>query len=213
MGSADCVTFNGVTFRRYPDSENWPDRSYYTPGIADRQRGVGRLHQEVWKAAHGPIPEGYHIHHKDEDPLNNSLANLACISAAEHHAEHATPGVFPTWLEAAHPLALERAAEWHRSEEGRAWHQEHGKRVWEGREFSSFTCEQCGGEYKSRAAHGGNRFCSNNCKAKWRKASGVDDEDRTCAFCGNPFRINKYAAARTCSRICGQGLRRQQPAR
>ncbi|MFL4491554.1 HNH endonuclease signature motif containing protein [Streptomyces sp. VTCC 41912] len=212
MGAVDRVIFNGVIFRRYPDSDNWPDRSYFTPGIADRQRGVGRLHQEIWKAVHGPIPEGYHIHHKDENTLNNSPDNLACISAAEHNAEHAAPGVFPPWLEAVHLLALERAAEWHRSEEGRAWHREHGRRCWEGREYSSFTCEQCGAEYKSRAGQGQNRFCSNSCKSQWRRVSGVDNEDRTCGYCGQVFRINKYAKARTCSRVCGQGLRRQRAA-
>ncbi|WP_373304934.1 HNH endonuclease signature motif containing protein [Streptomyces noursei] len=214
MGASERVVFRGVTFRRYPDSKNWADRWYFTPGVADRQRGVGRLHQEIWKAANGSIPKGHHVHHRDENPLNNDLDNLECLPGREHNHNHSadsSPEVAAARL-AGLVAGRERAAEWHRSEEGRAWHREHGKRVWDGRQAEVFTCEQCGAEYQSRAAQGHNRFCSNNCKTKWRKASGVDDEDRACAFCGNTFRINKYAVARACSRVCGQGLRRQRAA-
>jgi hypothetical protein len=216
MGQVDRVVFRGVTFRRYPDSENWADRSYFTPGIADRQRGIGRLHQEVWKAAHGPIPDGHHIHHKDQDPLNNSLDNLACLPGREHvHGHHGTsaPEVVAARL-AGLDRARVAAAEWHRSEAGRTWHADHGKRTWDNAQATPYVCEQCGGEYESRARQGDghNRFCSNNCKTKWRKACGVDDEDRICGYCGDVFRINKYAKARTCSRVCGARLRRQRAA-
>ena len=45
-------------------------------------------HRWVWEQAHGPIPEGHHIHHKDENPLNNQLDNLECLPAVHHRNLH-----------------------------------------------------------------------------------------------------------------------------
>lgn len=57
--------FNGVIYHRYPG------RLYYYSG----RRGLQGLHQEVWKAAHGPIPEGHDIHHVNGNHDDNSLDN------------------------------------------------------------------------------------------------------------------------------------------
>lgn len=64
---------------------------------ADR-RGAGprkthKLHRVVWEAAHGPIPPGtgWHIHHIDHDPGNNTLANLRLMTVAEHNRHHHRP--------------------------------------------------------------------------------------------------------------------------
>lgn len=213
MGRVDQVVFRGVTFRRYPDSNNWAERSYFTPGIGDRQRGIQRLHQEVWKEAHGPIPDGHHVHHRDENPLNNSIDNLECLPGREHHSHHVGHRDLHAPERLAHLASIRPlAAEWHRSEEGRAWHVEHGKQAWAKREAVRRTCDQCGSEFDSITRRDNDHFCSNNCKTKWRRASGVDDEDRKCAYCQNTFRANKYARSRTCSRVCGQQLRRRREA-
>lgn len=42
----------------------------------------------VWEAAHGPIPRGLVLHHKDRDPLNDDLENLVLLTRSEHAAEH-----------------------------------------------------------------------------------------------------------------------------
>ncbi len=187
MGTTDCVVFRGVTFR-YPEVPNWPDRSYFTPGIADRQRGDPAPPSEIWKAAHGPIPDGFHVHHRDENPLNNSPTNLVCISAAEHHAEHAAPGVFPPWLAAVHSQALELAGRVAQIR-GRARLAPGARQAGMGsRQPVRRSCIQCQDEFESITLRENDRFCSNNCKTKWRKASGVDDEDRTCEYCGGVFR-------------------------
>ncbi|MEV5289928.1 HNH endonuclease signature motif containing protein [Streptomyces sp. NPDC053741] len=201
----DAVVFNGIKFRRYPDAPGLSDRRYYVPGIADRQQGIRRLHEEIWKAAHGrDIPEGHHVHHADGNHLNNDPGNLVCISADEHREHHAEErrGVVRLdqleHLDAIRPLA----AEWHGSEEGRAWHREHGARTWEGREEQPRTCEQCGEGYGTIASHGNERFCSNKCKSAWRRAAGFDNEPRTCEQCGEVWTVNRYSRARFCGRAC-----------
>lgn len=204
MSRVETITFQGVRFRRYPDADGWAERSYYSPGIADRQRGIGRLHEEIWKAEHGPIPDGYHVHHIDHDPLNNDLANLACITAAEHKSHHSEGREDlrdPEWLDHLDTIRP-KAIEWHRSDEGRAWHREHGARTWHHREVHARTCEHCGEAYETRSAHGHERFCSDRCRAAARRASGVDDVERACECCGSAFMVNRYESKRFCGRSC-----------
>lgn len=203
----DVVVFNGIKFRRYPDAKWACDRSYYVPGITDRQRGFGRLHEEIWKSAHGEIPDGCHIHHADGDALNNDIANLVCLDADEHRALHVedrhASGVYRTDARLAHLAAIRpEAAKWHRSDEGRAWHREHGRATWVDRQPAEATCEQCGARYNTLAAQRHDRFCSNACKSAWRRATGVDDEERACPQCGGVFRVNRYSKQRFCGRSC-----------
>lgn len=44
--------------------------------------------RNIWAYFNGPIPEGYHIHHKDGDPTNNHVENLDCIPSPEHTKIH-----------------------------------------------------------------------------------------------------------------------------
>lgn len=128
----EAVEFNGITFRRYPDSDNAAHARYFKPGGQWINKGVQALHQEVWKAAHGPIPDGYEVHHRDRDFTNNDLANLECIPRADHRAEHAEEfsRIMRSERQLAHLAAIRPlASAWHRSEEGRAWHREHARKV------------------------------------------------------------------------------------
>lgn len=64
-------------------------------------------------------------------------------------------------------------------------------------------CEWCGEEYESSSnvAHK-QRFCSNKCKMKWRRANGLDREQRVCVFCGKTFTCNKTLSTKFCSKRC-----------
>ncbi len=166
-----------------------------------------RLHVYIWRKEHGEIPEGYHVHHVDGDKNNNRSDNLTCISGNEHSLHHMQDRVknhrevFDRALEKARP----KAAEWHKSEQGREWHRLQYKKTEE--RFHAerdFICLVCGKPFKSTKA--GSKFCSNNCKATARRRSGVDNETRICAVCGNQFTTNKYSKARTCSRGCRNKL-------
>lgn len=50
-----------------------------------------REHRLVWEKHNGSIPEGYVIHHKDGNGLNNSIENLEMMTRAEH-VRHHDPG-------------------------------------------------------------------------------------------------------------------------
>lgn len=46
------------------------------------------LHRLIYEEEYGKIPDGYHIHHKDGDKLNNNIDNLECLSASNHGKTH-----------------------------------------------------------------------------------------------------------------------------
>lgn len=210
--AVEVALYKGIKFRRYPQSENWSDRMYFRPNGRLIQEGMEALHREIYKDYHGAIPDGYHVHHKDENSLNNSPENLEAITAKEHFELHGPP----QWesrekmlehLDRARLLAIE----WHKTEAGIAWHKELGRRSWENREESNYVCEWCGKSYTSLKV-GAVRFCSAVCRSAERRANGIDNEQRECEWCGEEFSINKYESSTTCSRSCGAYLREQRKA-
>lgn len=207
MSTAQTIVFNGITFRRYPDSQTAADRRYYKPSGADRKRGVGALHQEVWKAANGrDIPAGHHVHHADHDADNNDPSNLVLITASDHASHHGQdPARRPAQLRAM-GIAQEAAKEWHGTDEGLAWHSEHAREIWANKALEDKVCEHCGETYSVRTI-GKASYCSNRCKSAARRESGVDDETRQCAICGERYTCNRYSKGRTCSRKCRVALR------
>ena len=46
-------------------------------------------HHIVWKKFFGDIPDGFIIHHKDGNKLNNDISNLVLMSLKEHARMHA----------------------------------------------------------------------------------------------------------------------------
>jgi hypothetical protein len=97
--------------------------------------------------------------------------------------------------------AQEAAKAWHASEEGRAWHVAHGKAGWVDRPVSDAVCQQCGATFETPFP-GRTKYCSNKCKTAARYASGVDNEQRACGVCGQPFMANKYQISNYCGKPC-----------
>lgn len=46
------------------------------------------LHRDVWEHFNGKIPEGYDVHHINENKHDNRIENLECIGKAEHTRLH-----------------------------------------------------------------------------------------------------------------------------
>ena len=195
----ETVVFKSITYYRYPKAARRSDRVYF-------KRQGKYLHRAIWEDAHGPIPAGCFIHHRNSDPLDNSLDNLALVASSEHLSHHKGERVYDLeHLARIRPLA----ARWHSSKEGRQWHAEHGRRVMAGLELLPKNCAQCGRNFMAKGRRTTDRFCSSACKTSARRATGKDSELRSCPVCGAIYVSNKYARARTCSRKCGAVLRAQ----
>lgn len=201
MAKSETIVFNGIKFRRYPEAKQRAHQVYYWPGGNHRKRGIGSLHQEIWRAEHGEIPEKHAIHHVDENPLNNDLSNLEAIPISKHSSLHMSDSKHlkrqRKHIDKIRPLAKE----WHSSPEGIEWHKQHVKNsLWKNRKLIEYICEQCGQEFTSFNKVGV-RFCSNNCKSQWRRDSGVDNIEKCCIVCDNKF-IAKDRRVEHCSRKC-----------
>jgi len=46
------------------------------------------LHRDIYEKAHGPIPDGLEVHHKNEDKTDNRLGNLELMRSSDHGKLH-----------------------------------------------------------------------------------------------------------------------------
>lgn len=197
----DRITYRGVVYTRSKG------RPYYSaPRGHD---GESLLHRQIYADHHGPIPDGYLVHHADHDKSNNDPSNLVALTRKEHAAEHRNDELWSSDEWQAHLTEIrEKATEWHRSDEGRAWHREHGRKVWEGRERFDKPCEHCGSVFPAATRRA--RFCGRNCiaAARRRRVRVVSE----CAECGKPFEQSEALRQVTCGPSCGgkRGARKRR---
>ena len=202
MKKVDVVDVGGFSWRRYPQSKNASDRRYYKSCAFGKVPKY--LHRWVWEQCYGEIPQGFEIHHKDEDTSNNSIDNLECVSKEQHNQLHSSKSwsdrdAMFVHLEKIRPLSKS----WHSSQDGLAHHKEIGALAYKSHIPVDRKCDNCGVDFKSKQIGNIDRFCSNKCKSAWRRLSGVDNVDKPCIVCGNVFTSNKYSKTQTCSRKCG----------
>lgn len=190
------ATYNGIVF-------TMDKRTGYYLSTVNFENGRKRLHRYVWECEHGQaIPDGMDVHHKDGDKSNNEIWNLEVITRSEHRAKHDAmdPSISDFRRKNVIEKALPAANRWHGSEEGIKWHKEQGVKAYAKREPRQYICSWCGSEFHTKHVYseGDNTFCSNKCKAAFRRDSGVDNEVRRCAICGREYIANKYSKVKYC---------------
>lgn len=120
-------------------------RWYYDHRMGRYRNSTGiPLARAVWTHVHGPIPDGYDVHHVDGDKANDDPANLALVEHHEHRNSH--------------------AAENGRKSNGNA---AGAAAMWAARAADSRICEHCGAAYESRATY--SSYCGPNCRAAARR--------------------------------------------
>lgn len=160
------IDFNGFRFRL--------SGNYYRRNVWG-SKGPSNLHRAVWEFHNGPIAEGIEVHHIDGDTFNNDVSNLECVPMHEHQRVHMLERIARGEIQPPSAKALEKAAEWHKSDEGREWHSQNAAKAWGKRAWHPVDCQQCGQPfftpYPTRA-----KFCHANCRAvalRQRRGAGV----------------------------------------
>lgn len=197
--NADYIIEDGIYFYKETNS------GYYLGNVpipGRKRKYPMRLHVYVWQKYNGEVPKGYHVHHKDENKDNNDISNLELLKAYDHLSHHASEENRVEFSrrnmnEVARPAAIA----WHKSEAAKDFHKSQyenvSKEIW----LAPVTkvCEICGKEYTTTHAKAStSRFCSNNCKATFRRRSGADKIEYTCPQCGKTYLKYKYSKAVLC---------------
>lgn len=192
----DLACVDGYSFRR--DKKT----GYYLSSkkIGGRRK---RLHVYIWEKEHGKVPKGTAVHHVDEDKRNNELSNLTILPNSDHATLHdyTLSDDDREWRRKnVVQNAMPAAKEWHSSEEGKAWHSQHAKETMRKRKEKRYICSNCGEQFFTKHIYGAsqNTFCSNKCKAAFRRKIGADNITKKCERCGNEFTTNKYQKRKYC---------------
>lgn len=145
-----------------PTKQRFMGQNYYLCGKYFQRKGV-RLHREVWRSAHGDIPDGYEVHHIDADRANNQIENLTLMDGGDHNSLHSKAANH----EKAIRIAQEAAKAWHATDDGRAFHSALAKKNWSAREVNTYVCSWCGRQFQTKHLYGAgqNHFCCANCRA------------------------------------------------
>lgn len=192
-----------VVWVEYDGIKWYSSKSGYWVGSPERGK-IARLHVYVWEKHNGPVPKGFHVHHKDQDKSNNCIDNLELISGADHlsfHGKERRDIAGKNIIE----FAVPAAREWHKSEQGREWHKEQYERTLSKKwgEKVEKTCIVCGKKFETSVLmQNKSKFCSNACKSKYRRDMKLDNVEKTCEYCGSTFSSSKYEKQRFCSISC-----------
>jgi hypothetical protein len=174
-------------------------------------RGTKRLHRVVYEYFKGKIPDGMHVHHIDGNPQNNNINNLTLVDANKHVRVHGKKRAINNkqWLKKFYTAGIEKAKEWHASEDGHKWHKQHAKKFDFGHiTYGKKNCEVCGSEFIAKKSD--QKFCSNACKSKYRRIIGADNITKICPICGGEFTCSKYGKHTYCSKKCSAKSRSKE---
>lgn len=193
------IEYDGIRF--YPDQ-----RGYWMAKKGPRTERPIRLHVYVWEKFNGPVPKGFHVHHKDRNKDNNEIKNLELMHRTEHLILHGADERIKAINRANLNLySREAAAAWHKSEIGR----EVGRKNFEVtlRKYVGMkakkTCVQCGKEYECAYVRRNiSRYCSPECKAKYKWATRKTNVPQKCIICGADFFGNDKNHVNTCGPKC-----------
>jgi len=68
-------------------------------GTPDVLNGTVLQNRFVWEQMRGPIPDGFHVHHKNENPTDDRFSNLELREGSEHISEHSAGEGNPRFLD------------------------------------------------------------------------------------------------------------------
>lgn len=193
MDAGSKIIYRGYSYSRSPG------RLYYFPSSWVKARyGRESLHRDIYTDTYGPIPAGYHVHHKDGNAENNTPENFELISASDHAKHH--------YEDRFESIKAARQA-WERTPEAKATKRAAMAKARANTPERTESCPHCGKPVATR--HSTRIYCSSACQAADRR---LVKNLRECPICGSTYGGQAPGArnvAQTCSYKCGWELRRR----
>lgn len=192
----DFIEYDGIRFYR-------DKKGYWLSEKVGSKNHPKRLHVYVWEKYNGPVLKDHHIHHIDHNTDNNEIENLVMLSQFDHLSLHGQIESNKAISRKNIAKAQQKSVEWHKSAKGKEWHAEHYEEMKDKLHTKiNLKCLVCGKEVTVNRGGTVNKFCSNNCKSKYRRDLGLDNITSICVLCGKEFTKNKYSKAAHCSKSC-----------
>lgn len=160
------VEWCGRIYRRHPNHENGSMRRYFMATTHPRSY----LHRDIYEDKNGRIPDGWEVHHIDENSLNNDPENLVALSPTDHAKIHCRK---PRDIEVeCHQCGEHFFASFSRAKWCSAACKEKSRRkagtAYVRPKIGSFSenrkCENCGSDFVAKKRWG--RFCSAACRGE-----------------------------------------------
>lgn len=133
------------------------------------------LHRQVWMYHYGEIDRDLVVDHIDRDKGNNQIENLRLVTKSENNknVDEEEKQRRINWMDEIRPLTKE----WHKSNEGKKWHSQHGVEAYKKRKPIEKICAHCGKKYLTTQYDNKARFCCLNCKmrARTRRLKGLPE--------------------------------------
>lgn len=151
--------FSGENHHWWKGGRSVTPAGYIFITLPDGQGTVAE-HRYIWEQANGPIPDGYVIHHRDNNPAHNDLTNLELMSRATHAALHSTTGRWSRQhnccIECGTTERAHAAYGLCNTCHNRRWRADQEQRPWS-RKYE--RCIECGTTNSPHGGHGRCRVC------------------------------------------------------
>ena len=131
-------------------------------------------YRKIYEQHHGPIPKGFHVHHKDMNHVNDDPLNLEALHPDAHAQKH---GFLNNFIMAS-STALERSHASRRKPENRAKMSLMKMGVWIGNKYALGSKGPIGVKRSKES----NEANSLRAKAQWASMSPEEKETRKLAF-------------------------------
>src|SRR3990167_3676873 len=193
----------------YKDKKYWASsngRYFYADYRETGKRKKKALHRQIWEDFNNKkIPNGFHIHHIDNNTKNNNPTNLECINGSKHISQHTLLSFkSPKYRAEKIRLLIKnrwRANKWHASQEGYEWHKQNSINMWKNKKPIKKICSECGIVYFSKGQRG--TVCSTRCiQRKYARTKKYHDVKKICQFCNKEFIASRVSNAKCCSPKC-----------
>lgn len=194
----ELIIFNGRRYYRKPGKRYFEAR-VRCEDDSGRKFRYEMLHRAIWEFHHGPIPDGYDVHHKDNNRDNNDVSNFELLTRSEHSRLH------------------DALADWNSRPEAEEQRKRNRGKTWNNAQYRKYTCLACGKEFESRIINQSAKFCSVLCGSRYRDGT---TESKNCQICGTDFmgRPGAYTCSDACSERywntkcenCGKEFQRNQ---
>lgn len=83
----ETIIYRCQKYHRYPKAKTRQHRVYFWKHDKQHKAPIA-LHRQIWIDNFGKISNGFVIHHKDGNPLNNSIENLESKNRSRHAKDH-----------------------------------------------------------------------------------------------------------------------------